>query len=92
VNRRSFFNRIARAAAIVALAPQIAFRAPKIIHAPPPAPYALDLDEMLTRAYALARARASYGADTIDIFTDRMTALHLQEAMAKHMSKEARSA
>jgi len=30
MNRRSFFNRIARAAAIVALAPQIAFRAPKL--------------------------------------------------------------
>lgn len=30
MNRRSFFQSIARAAAIVALAPQIAFRAPKL--------------------------------------------------------------
>lgn len=30
-NRRSFFSRLARAAAIIALAPQIAFRAPKIV-------------------------------------------------------------
>lgn len=30
MNRRSFFNRIARAATIVALAPQIAFRAPRL--------------------------------------------------------------
>ena len=30
MNRRSFFQSISRAAAIIALAPQIAFRAPKL--------------------------------------------------------------
>jgi hypothetical protein len=70
-NRRSFFNRIATIVAIVALAPEIAFRARiQFEYAPK-----LDLQEMISSIYKIARERAkSAPSDEIMILTDAIGA------------------
>lgn len=72
-SRRGFFKRIAQAAAIIALAPQIAFKAPTP---------KLNLDELFHQAYSIRHT------DTIEIFTDRYTAQRIQDAMAKYYREQ----
>lgn len=76
-SRRSFFKRFAAAVAIVALAPQIAFKAtlekPAIQY---------EMDRLFQTLYEVKSTRPH--SDTIDIFTDRRTAGQIQDAMARH--------
>lgn len=58
MKRRSFFQSIAKAAAIIALAPQIAFREPAIaFYTPKPSPVFFDIHAPLVRAYIQCRMK-----------------------------------
>lgn len=75
MNRRSFFRSIAKAAAIVALAPQIAFRAKPLELVPHS-----DLEQLFEKAYELRQ----YQRETIDILTDRATARKIEFMMKRY--------
>ena len=79
--RRSFFRSLARAAAIIALAPQIAFRAPKIAITAQPFE-SLNLDALIARAYQIEPT------ESIDIFTDRTTADKMRLLMGKYYEEK----
>lgn len=71
MNRRGFFQKVAQAAAVVALAPQLAFRPEKLT--PPP----LDLEAMQREFYALVKARRAAGhADCLFLVGSRQE-MHL---------------
>ena len=81
MNRRRFFNRIAQAVAIVALAPQLCFRAPAAkVCAPEPK---IDLTEFITACHDLRRKREASGLqkDTIDIYCFREAKDELEAAI-----------
>lgn len=81
IGRRSFFKKFSAIVAIVALAPEIAFRyRPELPAAPP-----LDLHELIERVYAIARARQHGDAELIDIYTDAEGARIWQEQFPKAM-------
>lgn len=79
--RRSFFRRVAAFAATIALAPQIAFRAP--------VKPALDLDALLMdlRRIKFQRIAGDTGGDTIDIVTDQKTATEIQALMIRYYER-----
>lgn len=74
-SRRGFFKRIAQAAAIIALAPQIAFKspAPKLD---------LDLDAFFRQVYSIR------STNEIDIYCDRLTAQRIQHAMTQYYKEQ----
>lgn len=74
-SRRGFFKRLAHAAAVIALAPQIAFKAPTP---------KLSLDDLFKAAREVHFART----DHIDIYTDRYTAQKIEEAMLKYYKEQ----
>lgn len=83
-SRRSFFKRLARIIAVVALAPEIAFgRKLETVSAPE-----LDLNELLENCYAIMRAR-QWQDDSIYILTDSIGAAvwesEFPKAVMKHM-------
>lgn len=73
-SRRSFFKRLAAIAAVVALAPEIAFGT-RLKTAP------LDFDQIFHTCYELTRARSYCSDKYIDILTDRATAEAIRRAM-----------
>lgn len=77
MNRRALFKKLLGAAAVVALAPQLAFRVP----APKPA---LDLHALLQHCYQLKRSRDAAGSEFIDIFIDQHTANAIRRKMAEY--------
>ena len=81
MKRRSFFTALAKAAAIVALAPQLAFRVKPIEIAAPK----IDLDSFW---YQTERWSACYSKGYIDILTDRATAAKIEQAMVRHYESQ----
>jgi hypothetical protein len=86
-SRRSFFKRIAAAVAVVALAPQLAFRqklALPVVEVP-----AINMQELFDTLYGVQRNRMFMGnPETIDIFTDADTAKQITGSLARYQWKQ----
>jgi hypothetical protein len=78
MNRRNFFQRVFQTAAIIALAPRLAFSAPEEKWLKQQAE-TLDLQAMNRAVFDLARARQK--RDIIDVYTDAETARKLTNAL-----------
>jgi hypothetical protein len=79
--RRGFFKSLFKAAAIIALAPQIAFRVKPDLGIDT---HKLNLTEMFDQACKFR----PYYKDQIDIFTDRFTAAKIQSAMVRFYERQ----
>ncbi len=77
------FKRLAAVVAVVALAPEIAFARRLNLQ---PAVESLDLHEMISIVYRLARARGSEEYAMFEVVTDCETAQKMERAWARHGS------